>query len=139
MATNEISNIIVIVDSEGLRCYPMTTGECVTVKFGAGEVKEDINLDELLNKIFTRVTTDILPEDNVTADIGSSTKKFSYIYAKKLLVEEVEASIIKGTTKIQGKAIVADEQVQINGITLTKNSSSGRLSPSVGVEGAVWN
>lgn len=138
MATNEISNIIVIVDSEGLRCYPMTTGECITVKFGAGEVKEDINLDELLDEIFTRVTTDILPEDNVTADIGSSTKKFNFIYAKKLLVEEVEASIIKGTTKIQGKAIVADEQVQINGITLTKNSS-GRLSPSVGVEGAVWN
>lgn len=138
MATSEISNIIVIIDSEGLRCYPLTTGECVTVKFGAGEVKEDINLDELLDEIFTRVLTDILPEDNVTANIGSSTKKFKYIYCQKLFADEVEAANIKATTKVQGKAVVADEQLQVNGITLTKNSS-GRLSASAGIEDAVWN
>lgn len=132
------SNIIVIIDQDGFHCYPLTTGECITVKFGAGEQKEDINLDELLNKIFTRVTTSITPDTNVTADIGTSAKKFRFIYCQKVIADEVEAATIKGTTKVEGKAVIANEQLQINGITLTKNAS-GRLQSSVGIEDAVWN
>ena len=138
MPDNTTANIIVIIDQDGLQCYPLTTGEAITVKFGAGEQKENINLDELLDEIFTRIPTSITPDDNVTADIGTSSKKFRYIYCQKVSADEVEAETVKGTTKVEGKAVIASEQIQINGITLTKNAS-GRLQSSAGIEDAVWN
>ena len=133
-----VANIIVIKDLDGITCYPVTTGEAITVKYGPGEVKEEVNLDELLSTLFTQVISNITPAENVTVDIGSSEKKIRFIFCQKITADEVEAGNIKGKTKVQGKAIVADEQVQVNGITLTKNMA-GRLYPSAGIEGAVWN
>lgn len=130
--------VVLLLDSEENECYPQTLGDAITVKFGAGTTKAEIKLDTLLETLFTRVITNIEPEDGVTTpNIGTKDKPFGTIYCTT-----IEGNITGDTanleTSVETKKVVASEQIQINGITLTKNSA-GRLASTVGIEGAVWN
>ena len=131
-------NIVQILDTDGNVCYPQSNGEAISVSYGAGEEKVVYMLDELLATIFKKVTTDITPDTNVSASIGTPENKFVNIYVVNVNADEVNAKNITANTKAQAKLVEATEQLQINGVTISKNSS-GRITVNAGIEGAVWN
>lgn len=133
-----IINIVQILDSAGNVCYPQTNGEAVSVQYGAGEEKVVYTLDELLSSIFKKVTTDITPDENVSASIGTPERRFTNLYVVNIDASEIKAKNMKADTKAEAKLVSATEQLQINGVTFSKNAS-GRIVCNAGIEGAVWN
>lgn len=133
----DAANIIIIKDVDNNDCYPITSGEAITVQYGLEGSEEGYTLDDLLAAIFKKVITDILPADGVSPNLGSSDAKINVIYCNSINVSTVTATEVTATSKVTAPTVVASQQMQVNGVTISKSGSN--LTVSSGIYGAVWN
>ena len=137
---DEIINIVILKDGDMVTCYPQTNGEAISVKVKTGGVQtKTMNLDEYLQGMFLNVPSNINAAANLTIDIGEESHRIGTIFVNVLNAKAVKTETVEASSSVTSPVIAAGEQLKVGSGVITQDPESGRLVPTTGIEGGVWN